>query len=78
MLLMIIGVALALMKYFEWGPVAAWSWWWVLSPLLLAFVWFEVFERLLGFDKKRAHDAMDKVRARRVKETFKQIQKKRK
>ena len=31
----LLGLSLVLLalKYFEIGPVAAWSWWWVLSPL---------------------------------------------
>ena len=28
-----LGIILALLKYLEIGPVAAWSWWWVLAPL---------------------------------------------
>ncbi len=27
-----LGILLVLLKYLEIGPVATWSWWWVLSP----------------------------------------------
>lgn len=43
----------------------------MLSPLVIAFLWFEVFERMLGFDRK--HDAepdTEKRRKDRVASTF--------
>ena len=40
MYLLILGIALMLLKYLEIGPVAAWSWLWVLSPFALAVVWW--------------------------------------
>ena len=30
---LLLGITLILLKYLEVGPVANWSWWWVLSPL---------------------------------------------
>lgn len=33
----IITVIFVLAKVFEVGPVAAWSWWWVFSPLLIGW-----------------------------------------
>jgi small Trp-rich protein len=40
MYLLALGVILLALKYLEIGPVAAWSWWWVLSPFGLAVVWW--------------------------------------
>ena len=33
MYLLGIGIVLVLLKYLEIGPIAAWSWWWVLAPM---------------------------------------------
>jgi small Trp-rich protein len=35
-----IGLITLACKYFEIAPVAAWSWWWVLSPFGAAIVWW--------------------------------------
>jgi len=40
MYLLALGVILLGLKYLEIGPVAAWDWWWVLSPFVLAVVWW--------------------------------------
>jgi len=63
-----IGALLLLMKWLEFGPVAHWSWWIVLSPFLLALIWFEGIEPAFGLDKKKAHDEIDKVKQDRIKE----------
>jgi small Trp-rich protein len=51
----LLGIALLvlLFKVLELPPVASWSWWWVLAPFGVAFLWFEFGESLTGFDKKR-------------------------
>ena len=36
MYLLLLGLVLLGLKYLEVGPVAGWSWWWVLSPFALA------------------------------------------
>lgn len=35
-----IGLLLIAGKYFELGPIASWSWVWVLSPLGAAVLWW--------------------------------------
>ena len=40
MAFLLIGIVAALMKYLEFGPVAAWPWYVVLSPFGLALVWW--------------------------------------
>ena len=56
--LIIIGVILFLLKIVEIDPVARWSWLWVLSPFVLAFVWWEFITPLIGWDKKVAEKKM--------------------
>jgi small Trp-rich protein len=48
-----IGLLLVLLKWFEIGPIGELSWWWVLSPLAVAVLWFEWLERVFGFDKRQ-------------------------
>lgn len=63
-------VILSALKYFEVGFFQNLSWWWITALMAAAFVWFEFIERILGLDKRRAHDEMDKIRKNRVKKTF--------
>jgi small Trp-rich protein len=69
--LIIIIVILAILKLMEVGFVANLSWWWIIGLMALAFIWFEFIEKMLGLDKRKAHDEMDKARQRRVDENFK-------
>lgn len=70
MLLIIIIVLLTALKYFEVGFVANLSWWWIVGLFFIAFIWFEFIERMLGLDKKAAHDKLDQNREERVKKMF--------
>ncbi|UUZ52902.1 TIGR04438 family Trp-rich protein [Massilia sp. H-1] len=49
-------LALILFKYFEVWKFAEMSWWWVVGLMGVAFIWFEYIEKILGLDKKKAHD----------------------
>lgn len=69
--LIIIIVLLSLLRYFEVGPVANLSWWWIVGLMVVAFIWFEFIERMLGLDKRKSHDELEKARKQRVKKTFK-------
>jgi small Trp-rich protein len=62
-----IGVLLLIMKWFEYGPVAHWSWWVVLAPFAVALAWFEIVEPFFGLDKKKAHNELDKIKEERIK-----------
>ena len=64
-------VILAILRFFEVGPFADLSWWWVGLLFVVAFVWFEYIEKMLGLDKRRAHDESDDTRRKRVSSTFK-------
>jgi small Trp-rich protein len=61
------GFVLVLLRYFEVGPVATLSWWWVVLPLVGAFIWFEFIERHLGLEKKKAMDEMEATKQARIK-----------
>lgn len=65
MYLLGLGVLLLLLKYLEIGPVATWSWWWVLSPFALTFVWW-VWADTSGYTKRKAMEKMDKRKQDRV------------
>jgi len=68
--LIILIVALAVLKYLEVGPLVNLSWWWIAGLFLVAFIWFEFIERMLGLDKRKAHEQLDKARRERVNKTF--------
>jgi small Trp-rich protein len=63
-----IGGLLVLLKYLEIGPFANVSWWWILAPLILAFIFFEVIEPTFGLDKKKAHDQLEQAKQQRLKQ----------
>jgi len=69
--LIIIIVALAVLRYFEISIFANLSWWWVGGLVVLAFIWFEFIERMLGLDKRKAHETLEKAREDRVRQSFK-------
>jgi small Trp-rich protein len=71
MYLLWIGVIAVALKFFEVGPFATIEWWWILAPLGLAFLWFEIFEKMFGFDKRKVDAAQwEKSRKDRVKASF--------
>lgn len=61
MYLLGLGLVFLVMKYFAVGPVAAWSWWLVLSPFGLAVIWWS-WADWSGYTKKKA---MERETARR-------------
>jgi small Trp-rich protein len=40
MYLVVLGIIGITMKWLEYGPVATWPWWLVLSPFALAMAWW--------------------------------------
>jgi small Trp-rich protein len=66
MWLLLVGLLLLVSKLLEFGPLAELSWWWVLLPFVLALIWWEVFERRLGLDKKKAFDELEKAKQERI------------
>ena len=69
--LIIVIVLLTILKYLEVGPLANISWWWIVGLVAVAFIWFEFIERMLGLDKRKAHEQLEKARKERIKKTFK-------
>jgi small Trp-rich protein len=66
-----IGVVCVLLKWLEVGPFAELDWLYVLAPLAVAFLWFEVFEKMLGKDKRKSDEIdSEKRRKERIKEQF--------
>ena len=61
-----LGVVLIVLKLLEISVFATLSWWWITVPFALAFAWFELVERRLGMDKKKAFDEIDKIKKLRI------------
>ncbi len=62
---LLLGVLLILLKYLEIGPVAAWSWWWVLSPFAVAVAWW-AWADATGYTKRKAMEKMDQRKQERI------------
>jgi small Trp-rich protein len=71
MILVWSGVFLIALKLLAVGPFAELSWWWVGVPFGLAFLWFEVLESALGFDRRtRQKDELEEARRQRIAQRF--------
>ena len=68
MYLLGLGLALLAMKYLEFGPVAAWDWWVVLSPFALAVGWW-AWADASGYTKRKAMERDDRRRDERLERT---------
>jgi len=64
MYLLGLGLVLMVLKYLEWGPVAQWSWWLVLTPFALAALWW-TWADATGYTKRKAMEQDDKRREER-------------
>ena len=56
--LVALGTLLLILKILEIDPVAAWAWWWVLSPFGAAVVWW-VYADTTGLTQRRAIRRME-------------------
>lgn len=65
MYFLIIGIAALVMKYLEFGPVAALPWWAVLSPFGMAVAWW-AWADSSGYTKRVEIDLMEKRKQDRV------------
>ncbi|MEN9904229.1 MAG: hypothetical protein RLZZ555_794 [Pseudomonadota bacterium] len=72
MYLLLLGLVLLGLKYLDVGPLAGWSWWWVLSPFALAVVWWWWADRS-GYTKRQEAKKMDERKARRLDEGRKRL-----
>jgi len=60
-----LGLLLLVMKYLEFGVVAAWDWWVVLSPFALAVLWW-TWADWSGYTKRKAMEKDDARRQSRI------------
>jgi small Trp-rich protein len=58
MFLAAIAVIILIMKLTEIGPVATWSWFYVLLPFALLAFWWEYLSKWIGWDKRSAEKKM--------------------
>jgi small Trp-rich protein len=66
----LLGLVLVLAKFFDVEPVASWSWWIVVLPIVGTVIYYEVIEKM--FDLRRK--AEDKEKADRHKERIAKLQ----
>ena len=62
-----IGVVLLVLKLMEIGPVAQWSWLYVLTPFALAVVWW-AWADASGYTKRKAMEKRDAIKDKRLQE----------
>ena len=60
-----IGILLVLLKYLEFGAVAEWTGWWVLSPFALAVTWW-YWADWSGYTKKKATERENERKQARI------------
>lgn len=65
MYFLLLGIVGLLLKYLEIGPVAAWSWWLVLTPFALAVAWW-AWADSSGYTKRKEIQKMDKRKQDRI------------
>lgn len=68
--LILLIAALVVLRFFEVWRFAELSWWYIVGLMVLAFVWFEFIEKMLGLDKKKEHEDLKKRRKERVGKSF--------
>jgi len=68
--LILLIIALLALRGFEVWRFADLSWWYIVGLMVLAFIWFEFIEKMLGLDKKKEHQLQDDRRARRVRKSL--------
>ena len=72
MLFLGVGIILLAMKYLEFGPVAEWSWWGVLSPFALAVAWW-TWADWSGYTKKKAVQRENERKQARIDKSREQL-----
>jgi small Trp-rich protein len=68
--LIILIAALVVLRFFEVWKFAALSWGWIVGLMVIAFIWFEFAEPMLGLDKRREHAVDEQRRQARKTQTF--------
>lgn len=65
MYFLLLGIAMLAMKYMEVGPIAALSWWLVLSPFGLAVLWWAWADKS-GYTKRVEIEKMEQRKKDRI------------
>ena len=60
-----LALVLTLLKYLEIGPVANWSWWWVLAPYGLTAAWW-AWADASGYTKRKEIEKIERRKQARV------------
>ena len=60
-----LGIILLLMKWLEYGPVATWSWWWVIAPFIGALLWW-FWADTTGYTKRKAMERENAEKEKRI------------
>ena len=60
-----LALVLTLLKYLEIGPVANWSWWWVLAPYGLTAAWW-AWADATGYTKRKEVEKIERRKQARV------------
>ncbi len=60
-----LGLVLLILKYLDFGVVATWSWWFVVSPFALAVLWW-AWADWSGYTKRKAMEKEDIRRQDRI------------
>ena len=72
MYLLLLGLLLLLLKYFEVGPVAAWDWWWLLLPFAAAVLWWW-WADCHGYTQRQEMEKMAQRKQKRLDEGRKRL-----
>ena len=60
-----LGLLLVVLKLLEFGTVAEWSWWIVLTPFALAAAWWQ-WADWSGYTKRKEMEKMDDIKRKRL------------
>ena len=60
-----LGLLLVVLKLLEFGAVAEWSWWIVLTPFALAAAWWQ-WADWSGYTKRKEMEKMDAIKRKRL------------
>lgn len=69
MYFIVLGVLLIALKLAEFGAVAEWSWWIILSPFALAVAWW-AWADASGYTKRRQMDKLEEKKKERRKKNL--------
>jgi small Trp-rich protein len=65
MLILCVGLILLVLKWFEVGVVANWSWWWIFLPFALTVLWWS-WADASGYTKRKEIEKIDKKKQARL------------